>query len=154
MPLLRSRPNPCIWSSRSRTRPGSRGSNYAEREAKQPGANAVPRGLERVKLELDLPAALRVDAAVVAAEQRDQRAVAAFHLERGRRFFEEGRNEEAIAELRRTVFLAPYDSDAHLLLGRIYLRTGRQQDAVEALTIAVWSDPANAEAKQLLDRLR
>ena len=129
-------------------------STYAEWEAKQPGANAVPRGLERVKTEFNVPATLRVDAAVVKAEQSDQRAVATFHLERARRLFEEGRDDEATGELRRTIFLAPYDSEAHLLLGRIYLRTGRQQEAIDALTIAVWSDPANAEAKKLLDSLR
>jgi cytochrome c-type biogenesis protein CcmH/NrfG len=77
--------------------------------------------------------------------------VADFHLERGRRLHEAGRDEEAIAELRRTIFLSPYDSEAHLLLGRIYLRMRRQEEAIEALTIAVWSDPDNAEAKQLLD---
>ena len=76
----------------------------------------------------------------------------AFHLERGRRFFEQERDAEAIAELRRTVFLAPYQSAAHLLLGRIYLRTGRAQEALDALKIAVWSDPANAEAKALLEK--
>lgn len=129
-------------------------STYAEWEAKQPGFNAVPRGLERIKLEIDLPAALRVDAAVVAAEQRDQRAVADFHLERGRRLYEAGRDEEAIGELRRTIFLAPYDSEAHVLLGRIYLRSGREQDAIDALTIAVWSDPANADAKDLLESVQ
>ncbi len=129
-------------------------STYAEWEAKQPGANAVPRGLERITLDLDLPAALRVDAAVVAAEQRDQQAVADFHLQRARRLHEGGRDDEAIAELRRTIFLSPYDSDAHLLLGRIYLRTGRHEEAIEALTIAVWSDPDNVEAKELLDSVR
>jgi len=95
-----------------------------------------------------------VDAAVVAAEQRDQRAVADFHLERGQRFFDAGRDEEAIAELRRTIFLAPYDSEAHLLLGRIYLRTGRRDEAIEALTIAVWSDPDGVEAQELLESVR
>jgi Flp pilus assembly protein TadD len=129
-------------------------STYAELEAKQPGANTLPRGLERMKLELDVPAALRVDAAVEAAEQRDQRAVASFHLENGRRLFEAGRDPEAIAELRRTVFLAPYDSEAHLLLGRIYVRTGRVQDAIDALTIAVWSDPSNRDAQELLESVR
>lgn len=129
-------------------------STYAEWEAKQPGANAVPRGLERIKLDLDLPAALRVEAAVVAAEQRDQRAVADFHFERAQRFVAAGRDEEAIAELRRTIFLSPYDSDAHLLLGRIYLRTGRRDEAIEALTIAAWSDPDSAEARELLDSVR
>lgn len=129
-------------------------SAYAGWEAKQQGANTVPRGLERVKTEIDVPASLRVDAAVVAAAQSDQRAIAAFHLDRGRRLFEERRDEEAVSELRRTVFLAPYESAAHLLLARIYLRTGRRQDAIDALTIAVWSDPANADAKQLLDSLK
>ncbi|MBI2828209.1 MAG: tetratricopeptide repeat protein [Acidobacteria bacterium] len=128
-------------------------STYAEWEAKQPGANAAPRGLERLRLEIDVPESLRVDAAVVAAEQRDQREIAAFHLDRGRRLFEAERDADAIADLRRTIFLAPYESQAHLLLGRIYLRTGRPEDAIDALTIAVWSDPANAEAQALLDSL-
>ena len=129
-------------------------STYVDWEATQPGANAVPLGLERLKLELDVAQAFRVDAAVDAAGQRDQRAIASFHLERARRFFEQGRNDEAAAELRRTIFLAPFDSQAHLLLARVHLRTGRQQDAVDALTIAVWSDASNAEAKNLLDSLR
>jgi tetratricopeptide (TPR) repeat protein/TolB-like protein len=128
-------------------------SAYADWETK-PGGDVVPRGLERLKLDIDMPASLRVEAALGAAEQRDQRAVAAFHLANGRRLFLEGRDEEAIGELRRTIFLAPYESEAHLLLGRIYLRTGREQDAIDALTIAAWSDPANPEPKQLLDSMR
>lgn len=123
---------------------------YAEWEGKQGGANAVPRGLERLKTEIDVPAALRVENTVVAAEQRDQQDLATFHLDRGRRFFEQERDEEAIAELRRTTFLAPYNSEAHLLLGRIYLRNGRVADAIDALKISVWSDPSNADAQRLL----
>ena len=111
----------------------------------------MPRGLERLKLDIDIPASHGVDAALGAAGQRDQRAIATFHLESGRRLFEQGRDEEAIAELRRTIFLSPYESEAHLLLGRIYLRTGRQREAIDALTIAAWSNPDNAEAKRLLD---
>jgi tetratricopeptide (TPR) repeat protein len=122
--------------------------------AKQLGADMETADLERLKLDIDVPDALRVDAALVAAEQRDQRDIAAFHLEQGRRFFEQARDEEAIAELRRTIFLAPYDSEAHLLIARSYLRTGRTQDAIDALTIAVWSDPANTEASELLASLR
>ena len=124
---------------------------YTEWEAKQGNANTVPRGLERLKTDLDLPAALRVETTVVAAEQRDQKDLASFHLARGRRFFEEERDAEAIAELRRTTFLAPYNSEAHLLLGRIYLRNGRAADAIDALKISVWSDSSNAEAQRLLD---
>ena len=125
----------------------------AEWDARQPGANAIPRGLERVKLDIDVPQTLRPEDLVVAAEQRDQREAAAFHLERGRRFYESERDEEAIAELRRTLFLAPYESAAHLLLGKIYARNGRSQDAIDALKIAVWSDPANTEARDLLTRI-
>ncbi|MBI4886960.1 MAG: tetratricopeptide repeat protein [Acidobacteria bacterium] len=129
-------------------------STYVEWEQQHPGANTVPPGLERLKTDLDVPASLRVDAAVVAAEQRDQRAIAAFHLDAGRRLFQEGRDEEAVGELRRTIFLAPYESQAHLLLGRIYLRTGRRQDAIDALTIAVWSDPADGEGRALLESVQ
>jgi Flp pilus assembly protein TadD len=126
-------------------------STYADWEAKQPGANTVPRGLERLKTEIDVPAALRVESAIVAAEQRDQRELATFHLDRGRRLFQQERDVEAISELRRVVYLSPYQSEAHLLLGRIYLRSGRHQEAINALKISVWSDPANAEAKKLLE---
>jgi tetratricopeptide (TPR) repeat protein len=129
-------------------------SAYAEWDTKPAAGDVVPRGLERLKLDIDMPASLRVEAALGAAGQRDQKAVAAFHLDNGRRLFAEGRDEDAIAELRRTIFLDPYESQAHLLLGRIYMRTGRAQDAIDALTIAAWSDPANVEAKELLDSLR
>jgi Flp pilus assembly protein TadD len=122
--------------------------------AKQLGANPVTNDLERLKFDIDVADSLRVGAAVEAAEQRDQREIAAFHLEQGRQLFAQERDEDAIAELRRTIFLAPYHSEAHLLLARLYLRTGRTQDAINALTIAVWSDPANTEASALLQTLR
>jgi tetratricopeptide (TPR) repeat protein len=126
---------------------------YGEWEATQNGENGVPPNLERLKTEIDVLASFRVGDAVVASEQRDQREIAAFHLERGRRFFEEERDAEALAELRRTVFLSPYDADAHLLIARIYLRTGRTAEAIDALKIAVWSDPVNDDARALLDQV-
>ena len=122
--------------------------------ATQLGASAITRDLERLKIDIDVADSLRVAAALVAAEQRDQRDIAAFHLEQGRQLYAQGRDDDAIAELRRTIFLAPYESAAHLLLARIYLRTGRMQDAIDALTIAVWSDPSNKEASELLASLR
>jgi Flp pilus assembly protein TadD/TolB-like protein len=122
--------------------------------AKQLGVNAATNDLERLKLDIDVADSLRVASALVAAEQRDQRDIAAFHLEQGRQLFAKGRDDDAMSELRRTIFLAPYESEAHLLLARIYLRTGRMQDAIDALTIAVWSDPASTEARELLESLR
>jgi tetratricopeptide (TPR) repeat protein len=115
-------------------------SEYAEWEAKQPGVNAAPRGLERIKADVDVPASLRVETMIVAAEQRDQRDLAAFHLQAGRRAYQAERDAEAIAELRRAVYLSPYQSEAHLLLGRAYLRSGRLDEAIDALKIALWID--------------
>lgn len=115
-------------------------SEYAEWEARQKGVNSAPPGLERVKTDVDVPAALRVENVIVAAEQRDQRDLAAFHLEAGKRAYRGERDAEAIAELRRAVYLAPYQSEAHLFLGRAYLRSGRIDEAIDALKIAIWSE--------------
>jgi len=115
-------------------------SEYGQWEAKQPAANTVPPGLERIKIDVDVPASLRVEDTIVAAEQRDQRELAAFHLDAGRRAYQSERDEDAIAALRRAVYLAPYESQAHLLLGRAYLRSGRLAEAVDALKIAIWSE--------------
>ena len=84
-------------------------------------------------------------AIVGTSAQRDQRDLAAFHLERGRRLFDREQDTEAMAELRRVVYLSPYEAQAHLLMGRIYLRAGRPRDAVDALKISIWSsDTAGA----------
>jgi Flp pilus assembly protein TadD/TolB-like protein len=115
-------------------------SKYVEWEKKQPGATAIPPNLERVKTELDAKTSQNIQAAIAAAEQRDQRDVAAFHLESGRRLFRAERDGEAIAELRRAIYLSPYDREAHLLLGRLYLRSGQVADAVDELKISIWSD--------------
>ena len=115
-------------------------SDYAEWDAKQGGRNDVPRGLERIKTDVDVPASLRVESAIVASEQRDQRDLARFHLDAGRRAYQAERDGEAISALRRAVYLAPYDSAAHLLLGRVYLRSGRMDEAIDEFKIAIWSD--------------
>ena len=80
--------------------------------------------------------------------QRDQRELAAFHLDRGRRFFEQGNDADAIAELRRALYLSPYEAEAHLLLGRIYLRTGQTQAAIDAFKISLWSSGVGRRASR------
>jgi len=115
-------------------------STYAEWDRRQPGTRAIPPSLERLKTDLDAGASSRVDAAIAAAEQRDQRDTATFHLESARRLYEAQRDADAIAELRRAIYLSPYDPDAHLLLGRLYLRGGRIADAIDELKISIWSD--------------
>ncbi len=111
---------------------------YAEWD-KRPPAEAVPKGLERVKSDVELPHARRIEAALATSEQRDQRELAAFYLDRGRRFFQDENDREAIVELNRALYLSPYDADAHLLLGRIHLRAGSVREAIDALKISLWS---------------
>ncbi|HET7697675.1 MAG TPA: tetratricopeptide repeat protein [Vicinamibacterales bacterium] len=99
----------------------------------------LPRGLERARQDMDPVRGSVIDRAITSTAQRDQQELARFHLERGRRLYEQERDREAAGELRRAVFLSPYEAEAHLLLGRIDLRGGRPQDAVAALKISIWS---------------
>jgi tetratricopeptide (TPR) repeat protein len=114
-----------------------------------PNATAVPRGLERTSLFLQRPEAGRADSALVATEQREQREMATFHLDRGRRFYEREEDRAALTELKRAIYLSPYQAEAHLLVGRIHLRAGRTRDAIEALKISLWSEET-AEAHEAL----
>ena len=114
-------------------------SKYADWLTRAAAGDPVPRGLERLHEEL-LPTRARVDNILTNAGQRDQENLAAFHLDAGRRAFAREADREAIAELRRALFLSPYLAEAHLLLGRMYLRGGRPAEAVEALKIALWSE--------------
>jgi tetratricopeptide (TPR) repeat protein len=126
-------------------------SDYAEWDAKQDNRNDVPRGLERIKTDIDVPASLRVENVIVAAEQREQRDLAKFHLDAGRRAFQAERDSEAISSLKRAIYLAPYESGAHLLLGRVYVRGGRMEEAIDEFKIAIWSDDTVANHLTLAD---
>jgi predicted Zn-dependent protease len=100
---------------------------------------AVPRALERLSRDIDARPNPRLDATLLGSAQREQRELATFHLERGRRLFEQEQNRDALAELQKAVYLSPYEAEPHLLIGRIYLRTGRPREAIDALRISIWS---------------
>jgi len=111
---------------------------------KRPASDPVPHGLERVKEDLEPSRLLRSEQAFVVTEQRDHAELAAFHLERARRLFAQENDREAVEELRRSLYLLPYQAEAHLLLGRIYLRTGRVREAIDTLKISLWSEETPA----------
>lgn len=119
-------------------------STYAEWSKKPVAGEPIPRGLERLKESLEASTIKRVDSLIATSGQREQRELAAFHLDRGRRFFEQGNDSEAIAEFRRALYLSPYEAEAHLLLGRIYLRTGQTPAAIDAFKISIWSQESAA----------
>ena len=119
-------------------------SKYEEAERSPRDRPEVPAGLERLRMDLDAPGTARPSQAIANTAQRDQRELASFHLERGRRLFEREQDREAMAELRRAVYLSPYEASAHLLMGRIQLRAGRPEDAIDALKISIWSEDSAA----------
>ena len=125
-------------------------SDYAEWDAKQAGRNEVPRGLERIKTDVDVPASLRV-------ERRSWRwssatsAISPGFISRpagGRPSRARPRGHIGAAS---AVYLAPYDAAAHLLLGRVYLRSGRTDEAIDEFKIAIWSDDTVASHLALAD---
>jgi tetratricopeptide (TPR) repeat protein len=111
---------------------------YEER-ARRPGGDSVPRGLERVKEEIELPRAHDVERTLATNEQRSQEDLARFYLDSARRQFEHENDRQAVDDLNRALYLSPYLADAHLLLGRVHLRNGRVRDAIDAFKIALWS---------------
>jgi Flp pilus assembly protein TadD len=111
----------------------------------------LPRGLERVRQDMEPARGSSIDQAITTTVQRDHRELAVFHLERGRRLYEAEQDREAAAELRRAVFLSPYEAEAQMLLGRIHLRGGRPQEAVAALKISIWSRDTAAAQTALAD---
>lgn len=115
-------------------------SSVYEEWGKRPATEPVPPNLERVKEDLEPSRLLRSEQAFVVTEQRGQQELASFHLERGRRFYSQERDREAEEELRRSLYLRPYQAEAHLMLGRIYLRTGRVREAIDTLKISLWSE--------------
>jgi tetratricopeptide (TPR) repeat protein/TolB-like protein len=134
-----------VEAARERELAARLGGGHAALPRRTGQGEPAPRGLERLKTDLEAIRAQRLDAMAVSSVQRDQRELATFHLDRGRRLFEQERDREAIAELRRSVYLSPYQAEAHLLLGHLYLRTGRLPDAIDAFKIALWSE-ASVEA--------
>lgn len=104
---------------------------------KRPPAESVPTGLERVKDDSALPAARYADLAQTMG--RNQEELAAFHVTRGRRLYEQEMDGDATAELNRALFLSPYHPEGHVLLGRVHQRSGRLAEAIGSYKIALWS---------------
>jgi Flp pilus assembly protein TadD len=95
----------------------------------------IPPHLERLPTDVD--GSLAIDM-VGDPAQREQQEVAAFHLDLGRRLGAEGHDRDAINELRRAIYLSPYQDEPHLLLGRLYQRGGRTTEAIDEFKVALW----------------
>jgi tetratricopeptide (TPR) repeat protein len=126
-------------------------SAYADWD-RRPATDPIPRGLERVKGDVELPHARQIEQTLANA-QTDQRELARFYLDRARRLVEQESDREALAELNRVLFLSPYEAEAHLLLGRVHLRAGHVREAIDALNISIWSADSAAAHAMLAEAL-
>ena len=140
-----------VESQRERELAGRLSARYED--ANKRNAPEVPRGLERLKSDLVPLQPLRFDAAITAAAKRDSQELATFYLERGRRLIEQEQDADALTELRRALYLSPYQAEAHLLTGRAYLRLGRVSEAVTALRMSLWSHESGAAHFALAEAL-
>lgn len=105
---------------------------------------SLPASPERLGRALEPPRTSTLEAALVEAARSNQRDQARFHAGRARLLADEGHDADALAALRRALYLWPYDADALLLLGRLQLRGGRPREAVDALRISLWSQESAA----------
>ncbi|MPZ16523.1 MAG: tetratricopeptide repeat protein [Luteitalea sp.] len=110
-----------------------------ERQASGGTGNPVPGGLERLSEGLDDVPTRLLDSVVVQASQEEHAELARFHRDRGRRFYEQQHNREALAELRKALYLEPYEASTHLWLGRALTQAGRLREAIDSLKISIWS---------------
>ena len=68
-------------------------STYAQWE-KRPGPDVVPKGLERVKRDVELPHSRTIEETLATSGQRDQQELARFYLDRARRLYEQENDRE------------------------------------------------------------
>ena len=126
-------------AARERELAGRLAARYEDWDRRGNPPGHVPRGLERVRDELTPTPGVVFDSAITSAARRDARELTAFYLDRGHRALDEQRYGEAITELRKALYLSPYEADGHLWLGRAYLLAGREEEAVTALRMSLWS---------------
>ena len=118
-----------------------------EKDPKLPQAHALLGQMALFRGRLDEAVAL--DRARDRAEP-DQRDGAITARRRARR---QGRWDEAIAALQKSLWLNPFYSAPYILLGRAYLQKGQPATAEGMLTRAIEYDPNNRSAHYLLGQL-
>jgi|GEM_PF-6441487 len=74
-------------------------------------------------------------------------------LKKAREMYESGRDDEALAELRRAMVIDPHNAEAYLLTGRINLRRGEAGSAINYLKTAIFWNPKLIDAHLLLGRI-
>ncbi|MEJ7617974.1 MAG: tetratricopeptide repeat protein [Pyrinomonadaceae bacterium] len=74
-------------------------------------------------------------------------------LAKARDLYRDGRDEEALPELRRILVVEPMNAEAYLIIGRIHQRRSNLDEAIGALKTAVFWDGKLIDAHILLGRI-
>jgi tetratricopeptide (TPR) repeat protein len=74
-------------------------------------------------------------------------------LVKARQLYTEGRDDEALPELRRVLTVEPMNAEAYLLIGRIHQRAGNHEAAISVLKTAIFWDAKLIDAHILLGRI-
>jgi tetratricopeptide (TPR) repeat protein len=74
-------------------------------------------------------------------------------LSKVRDFYQAGRDDEALAEIRKLLMIEPTNADAYLYSGRINQRRGDQEAAIAALKTVIFWDSRVIDAHILLGRI-
>ena len=115
-------------------------SSTYEQWDKRPAADAVPKDLERVKNDVELPHAGVSDERVTATGQRDQAELATFYLDRGRRAVPAGQRSRGDRRAgSRALPVALSGRGAPAARPHLILRNGQTREAIDALKISLWS---------------
>ncbi|HEY9281868.1 MAG TPA: tetratricopeptide repeat protein [Pyrinomonadaceae bacterium] len=75
-------------------------------------------------------------------------------LERARKLYAAGQDDEVLPELNRVLMIEPMNAEAHLYIGRVHTRRGDLQRAISSLKAALfWSNQKSVDAHVLLGRI-
>ena len=129
-------------------------SDYAEAQVEWQKSQGLSRLPVRLRDRFN-----RVDYVLARREQEEQRrgqpveSAAQELLNKARAFYTQGRDDEALMELRNVVRIEPMNAEAYLLTGRIYQRRGELDLAVSQLKATLFWEPKQIDAHVLLGRI-
>lgn len=108
--------------------------------------NSVP---PRLAAQFDVAHAIEIETKPAQAST----AVAQDLLERARKLYVAGQDDELLPELNRVLMIEPMNAEAHLYVGRVYQRRGDLSRAVASLKAALFWDAKLIDAHILLGRI-
>ncbi|MGQ9494224.1 MAG: tetratricopeptide repeat protein [Anaerolineae bacterium] len=142
-------------AQKSRTRAATMGTMIAETAKETPLTERVAQpSSRRMTILLAALILVIVGTALVAFLSRKGSEVvlpptqgdAATHVVQGRQYLEQGKFNEAVAELQSAIRLDPSSVEGHFHLGNAYFQQGKLEDAAKAFQKTLDLDPGNVDA--------